>query len=186
MQFAFTDETVRLANLNVRVEQHGAEERTAVDLKLEWATSNVRLDTFNPELKGFLYLSGERPQRSVDGVEQIMSALRMTDLKPLKFATEVTGLTLKIEHGLGGKSDLVLGDATADTFEIEASEGGSVEIGFRVKALCSDERVLGKLATLIHRDLPMSLTKDDEPVQLEVVRGRDKGGKFAKAAQASE
>jgi hypothetical protein len=157
MQFAIENDEVRLAHLNVRMERHGEEEVTAIDLKLQWQTGTDALLLFHPDLRRSLYFAPDTKQRAVEGVDPVMSRL-FPNLAALKWKDEAAPMKLTIHHGLGGKSDLVLNDCSVDKFSIEALEGGTVDITLRVQAVCEDEKILGKLALLLHRDMPVTLT----------------------------
>jgi len=160
MNFEISADEVEFAHLNVRTEKHGDEDVTAIDLKLCWTTGNEALAHFHPELRRALYVSPDSKQRPVDGVEPPLSARVFPALAPIKWTEEVTGIKLIIKHGIAGKSDLVLGDCTADHFVIESMDGGTVAITFRVRTVCKDERVLGKLGMLLKRDLPMAIERE--------------------------
>lgn len=164
MNFEIPSDDVRLAHINVRSQRHGEDEVTAVDLKLEWTTSNVALGQFDPKLCEALYRAPDAAQQAVAGVEQHMPLRVFPGLGVLKWATELTGMRLTIAHGLGGKSDLVLHDCEVDRFVIEPLEGGSVKVVFRVQVVCEDANILGKLVTLLHCNLPLTLERQN-PVE---------------------
>lgn len=158
MDFTIPDAEVKLGHLNVRTEKHGDEDFTAVDLKLEWTTSNQNLAMFHPDLLELLFMPEPGHQKPVDGVQPIMPIRVFDDsLAPLHWTREVTGRRLVIRHGIKADTDLQIDDCTADKFVIEPMNGGTVVIGFRVRAKCDDERILGKLPILLNRTLPMHL-----------------------------
>jgi hypothetical protein len=161
MNFEIAATDIEFAHLNVRSEKHGEEDVTAVDLKLVYITSHDVLKLFHPTLPALLY-EFDRAQQVVEGASPVMTARAFPALSPLKWNEEVTGLQLTIEHGLSGKSDIVLKDCTADHFVIEALDGGSVMLTFRLRTVCTDERILGKLGVLIKRDLPMAIKREHE------------------------
>lgn len=161
MDFEISADDVRLMHLNVRSEKHGEDDVTAIDLKLQWTTSNDALRMFHPHLPEALY-QHDKKQATVDGIGPKMGARVFPDLGPLKWKQEVTGLKLTISHGINAKTDLVIADCSADHFVLEPLDGGSVDIVFRVRSICKDERILGKLGMLIKRDLPVDIERDSD------------------------
>jgi len=166
MNFEIRGSEVQLQHLNVRTETHGDEEVTAIDLKLRWDTGNEVLAQFHPALRQRLYSLPPAEQEPVPGLDPEPVVLTFPELAPLHWHGEVKGCTLALHHALGEGADIVIGKATADGFTIEALQGGTVRIGLRVKALCEDERALGRLPLLLHRHVPMTLLR---------VRAQDEG-----------
>jgi len=165
MDFLIPDAEVKLCHLNVRTEKHGSDDVTAVDLTLQWTTSNQQLAQFHPDLIESLYMAEPGQQKRVEGVPAILP-LRIfpTSLAALHWTTEATGRRLVIRHGIKADTDLQLDDCTADKFSINPMDGGTVTIGLRVRAICDDERVLGKLGMMLNRTLPMHLASMPELV----------------------
>ena len=156
MKFTIHGEQVRLHHLNVRTETHGDEERTAVDLKLYYETGNEALLQFHPRLRALLYENPPANQPTVEGVEPAPVVRVFPDLHPLHWSADFA-CSLAILHGLGDGRDIVLADCTADGFVIEPLEGGTVKLAFRIRSICMDEQILGRLPLLLHRDLPITL-----------------------------
>lgn len=164
MNFEIHGSEVQLRHLNVRTETHGEEEVTAIDLKLQWDTGNEVLAQFHPSLRTRLYSLPPPEQEPVPGLDPAPVVLQFPDLAPLHWKGAADGVTLAIHHALGEGEDIVLAQATADNFTLEPMEGGTVRVGLRVKAVCEDERILGRLPLLLHRHLPMSLMRVRENV----------------------
>jgi len=159
-----TMSTVHVIHINPRAEKHGGENVPAVDLKLRMETSNVALSMFHPELMQALYYSSEskRAQNHIEGVEPVAAPNRVFEkLLPLRWRDEGTGYTLRIDHGLGGQSDLVLGDCTISDFAIDPKEGGTVGLTWRLQCTSAGERELGKLAMLTECDVKATLTQSE-------------------------
>lgn len=165
-QFAIESKTkLHLVNVNPRREKHGQDNVMAVDLKLQWETSNDALSMFDGWLKGSLYCNntaqtkGKKGQSDLDGIPPVsdMPNLRFPFLAPLKLDLELTGYELRIDHGLGGKSDLVLDDCEVNDFRLDCKEGGTVVVQLRVQCNKISEREAGKLCTLIDSDIEATL-----------------------------
>jgi hypothetical protein len=158
MNFEILASEVRFSHLNVRTENHGDEEVTAIDLKLEWTTSNEVLEQFHPRLLAALYEAPSEAQQGLTGVPAARAVRTFSELAPLAWHGEVPAAALVMHHGLGEGQDLKIGHAAADNFVMTPLDGGTVEVSFRVRAVCEDERILGRLPLLLHRSLPMTLT----------------------------
>lgn len=127
--------TALLANVNLRTELHGEDREPAADLKFEARVGNDILAHFHPSLKSAFYVRGTDGDLADQGMPDALLVRRFGDqLGPLKWAMEIVGCTLTVHHGISEKSHVVLPGATADSFVIEAQEGGQVDITFRVRA----------------------------------------------------
>lgn len=155
--------TALLANLNVRTELHGEDREPAADLKLELRASNDILAHFHPSLKSMLYVRGEGGDLADQGMPpDALLVRRFADkLGPLKWAMEIVGCTLTVHHGISEKSHVVLPGATADSFVIEAQEGGQVDITFRVRAH-PDAKQVAVLYESQQRNVEISLEPPSE------------------------
>jgi hypothetical protein len=156
---------VTVSNVNVRSELHGDEHVPAVDLAFKLTGSNLLLSEFDGALRGMFYEKAGKPskeqQASLDGVEQVsdLPLLRCRIIEqPIKLASEYVGYALTVDRGLGGASNIVLGDCGVDKFRADCKEGGTVELAFRVQAAKLGADVLGKLATLIGSEVSIMLT----------------------------
>lgn len=153
------DASIKLEHLNVRSERHGDKDVTAVDLKLEWTTGNVVLDQLHGALKECLYMHEVVPSK-LPGIETVLSVRIFPQLEPLHWSGEVASRKLVIRHGIRGDADLILPACLVDRFVIQPLDGGTVCLTFRVRAICEDERILGRLPLLLNRQLPMGLLPD--------------------------
>lgn len=155
--FELTQAVVKLVNVNPRAELHGDEHKLASDLKMQITCGNQVLDFFDRELRPMLYKRDENP----DLVDQIegdgLTALRFPKLDALKWDWTGNGYKLAIDWGMGGDSNITLEDVTVDKFAIEAQNGGSVVVTFRVIAH-PDADVLGPLCELMQQDITVWLT----------------------------
>lgn len=152
---------MRVANVNLRSEHHGEVDVPAVDIKLEWVTSNEVLSAFHAKMREAFYERDHEP--GLPGMSEAMAALVFPDLDPLKIHTEETGLSLRIVHGLSGSSDLVLKDCTASNFKLDMLQGGSIEVTFTVSTTDIDEKRLGKLGLMLKGDVPVKVTRQSPP-----------------------
>lgn len=155
---------VTVGNVNVRSELHGDEHVPAADISFKLTTSNGILSKFDGQLRGMLYEAvkdANTDQAELDGVEAVsdLPKLRSVHLEqPLRLKNEYVGYTLTIDRGLGGSSNIVLGECAVNKIKAECNEGGSVDLMFRAQASKLDADVLGKLATLIGCEVSITLT----------------------------
>jgi hypothetical protein len=153
------DQTVKLAHVNLRAEKHGEDTRAALDLKIEATCPSTTLIHFHPELRQHLFKKDENP----DLVDQVvdgdgLTLLRYPKMGAIKWDWEAAGYQAQIDYGLGGDSNIDLGeDLKLDHFVIEPLNGGSVGICFRIIAH-PDPDDIGKLSEFIQRDIELKLT----------------------------
>jgi hypothetical protein len=180
-QFSLDEMTqVTISNVNIRSELHGTEHVPAVDIDVKLTASNDILSMFHGSLKSMFYgeangASGEQPE--LEGVPPVSSLTRLLCpyLEPISIKREHAGYELTIDHGTGGDRNIVMGQCEVNKFKVDLKEGGSVELKFRVQAAGLDEATLGKVGTLIGREVPLMLTAPEEKQQ-ELSPGEPKRG----------
>lgn len=160
---------VKLASVNPRAEIHGEDRVAAFDLKFEATCPNDVLIHFHPELRTMIYKKADDP----DLVEQIdgeaLTALRFPKMGVIKYEQELTGYKVEVDYGMGGDSNIVLGDCKIDGFKIAPQNGGSVGITFRV--ICHPESDdVGRLCEFIQREIDITVTPP-EPTSLSQLFG---------------
>ena len=163
---------VKLEDANPRSELHGKEHVPAIDLKFAADFSNDVLNEFHVELLMAHYKKAEgqeaTPQAELEGVPVVSSLpnLRFPKMKqPLNWDLEGTGYTLTIDHGMGGRSNLVLGGCKIDGFKFALKEGGTVTVSWRLQASKVADKEMGKLCSLIQRELEITLVGPEEDQQ---------------------
>lgn len=167
-----TSTKAKLSSVNVRAELHGKDPVPAVDLKFTVDAANDVLGVFHPALRSFLYQkaeAGDDEQATLEGVAPVsdLTALRFPKMAPLAWIGDQSGMALTVDYGLGGESNLELAECTATDFKIEAKEGGTVELTFKVQKSSPDERSMAKLCGLVKHDVEIMLTAP-EPVQSDL------------------
>lgn len=159
-----------IRSVNNRAEMHGNDPVPAVDIAVRVTGQNTLLDLLSPELRPMLYKAadGSQAQEGLPGVDAVSDtpALRSMVLDmPVKLSTQIVGRNLEIDYGTGGKSNVKLSTVSVNEFKVEALDGGSINLDFRIQASGLDEKTLGKLATLIRHDVQLTLTASEEPKQ---------------------
>lgn len=152
-----------IANLNTRVEKHGDESVSAVDLTITYDAPNTVLDDFQPGLLDAFYKApeiGDDAQDEFDGFEiSAKPILKFPRLGAQKADIDLVGFRLAVEYGIDESTALVLPTVNADKFVLDLKEGGTVSIKFRVQANSGlTEQIIGKLAMLISQEVRIQLT----------------------------
>ena len=170
---------VTLTNLNTRVESHGDEKVSAIDLSIQHDAPNTVLDLFEPGLLDAFYKAaedGDDSQATMAGFEvSAKPVLRFPKLGPQKVMTELTGFRFAIEYGINEEVGIVLGSVDVAKFTLELKEGGSVSLKYRVQTNTGlTEQIIGKLAMLISQDVRVTLT----PPEVVTAGDDDEAGLF--------
>jgi hypothetical protein len=148
---------LKMSSVNFRQELHGEDHVRACDLKFEGVVGNDVLIAFHPELRSMLFKKNDQPDLVDQADPEALSALRFPRLGTLKYDWEGTGYTLTIDHGLGDKSNIVLGDCKLDGIRIDPMQGGSVRLAFRV--ICHpDGKHVDPLTEKLQSDVEISVT----------------------------
>ena len=161
---------VTLTNLNTRVEKHGDESVSAIDLTISQETANTVLDDFEPGLLDAFYKEAEAgAQDEFDGFEvSTKPCLRFFRLGAQKLAMELTGHRFEIEYGISEETSIVLPAVSVDKFTLELKEGGSVSMKYRVQCNTGlTEQIIGKLAMLISQEVRVTLTPPEVQPEAE-------------------
>lgn len=180
---------LHIINVHPRREKHGDENKTAVDVKVRWETTNTALAMLDPQLMGALYFKGAgaaaAPQATIEGVEAIsdMPNLRFPRMLPFSWELDLSGYTFRVDYGTGGKSDLVLGGCDVNKFKVFPKEGGTSIIELRIQCSGPEERVLGKLSMLIDQKIEATLVGPEETQQAGIGGDPAADGDAAAAAR---
>ena len=182
--------TVKLDNVNPRVERHGEEKVPAIDLALTWTTGNRALDMLTPKLREFLYFTAPGPVST--GKPQGEMDLPVDDLPNIQFAKmaypvrlddEFVGWEVRVKWGGNDATDIVLQLCTVKGWKVTPIEGGSCEIKFTVSSSAGiDEHIIGRLGMLQQTEIDVVITAP--VVQASEVAPKRKGK--LKSAEAQQ
>jgi hypothetical protein len=152
-KFELTEQKARLASYTPRRELHGEKPQPAASIAFEVRGEAADLlPMFSSTLRSSFYYKLEGPAGNLADATHDAPDLRYPQIaKPLHWTLEIVGARVTIHQGLGGLSDLVFPDATADDFTIEPTQGGIVVVRFRV-ACHPDRQQSGYLAHMIGED----------------------------------
>ena len=144
-------------------------------LEMEMASSMLAL--FDGSLRSFLLTKAPGAQGEIDGVEGEQLSTIGAKIGAFAWDLEISGYTLTIDNGLGGKSNLEVVDCSASGFRITPKPNGFV-VKFHVESEDISEAMFGKLAKLKSRD--MLITLDPPEVAQQPLKGLP-DGKTSKA-----
>lgn len=142
-----------LQHINLRDEKHGEENILAVDLKFQGDFDGDILAEFALELRHSLYKQADDPDL-VDKASDVPTQLRFPNLvQPLRFTNEIIGAEVTCAYGIG---DIVLATCDINNFKVEAKDGGTVSVTFRVQAKPTGEQ-LAKLSMVLGGSVEVSI-----------------------------
>lgn len=163
-QFTLAEPTpVLLSNVNVRSELHGKEHVPAVDLKFSATLANTALDDLVPDLREMLYRALRQDERveqpELEAIEPLTPTplLRCDELEPLKLKPVLSGYTATVPWGVNDDTAIVLENCSVDAFVVDALQGGSVKLGFRVQAANVSDSALGRLGVMMGQETHLTL-----------------------------
>lgn len=147
MQFELEKGKCLLASFNSRAEKNGEQNVSASDLKFETKIGVGDLAQFGPELRAAWY-------------DETGGAPRLRNPKllgPFEFDDEAIGVTVTVDYGIGGKSNIVLQECDVNAFRLEPLEGGTIGLTFRVQGHF-DEKQRGKLSGFVAAELDITVS----------------------------
>lgn len=169
----------------------------AVKVRVMATVPNTVLEMFDPTLRAFLYektAPNGKEQKQLEGIEVItdMPQLRQAGVKlgALHWEDEQTGCKLVIDYGMGGDSNISIGDCKVDKFKLVPKDGGTTQVFFTLFSTDVDRETLGDIGMLHQHEVEIELTApkiaeqkplvEDEP-EKGTGGAKGKGGKKAAA-----
>lgn len=159
MAFQITTPTpATLRTVTPRTELHGDEKVSAISLGLSIKAANTLLDALDGgKLRNALYMAVPG-HHQLPGVEPSTPLLRARGIEEVKCAGTLEGWTVRFEHGIDDDSAIVLGGSKIDRFRVIPTEGGSVELLFRVGTSDIDEGEAGALFGKLGQEVMITVT----------------------------
>jgi hypothetical protein len=137
----------------------------AIKVRVMATVPNTVLEMFDPTLRGFLYEKTDgdgKEQKQLEGIEVVsdMPQLRQAGVKlgALHWDEVQTGCTLLIDYGMGGDSNIVLGDCKVDNFKLVPKDGGTTQVHFTLFSTDVDRETLGDIGMLHQHEVEIELT----------------------------
>lgn len=143
-----------------------------VRLNVQADLPNYILAAFDGALRTAMFTKSEAAAESakdkrqtLPGVEPISDLPDLTSIarhvRKVSWTEELTGYTTTIDHGLGGKSNLVLDDCKLDKWRFAAKQGGTVQAWWSIEVVDVPKLVLGELGMLKSREVPMTFREPE-------------------------
>ena len=134
-------------------------------ISVEQQLANGELAHFDGNLRNWLYTkkpgAGAAAQAQLDGVDPISDTPHLTAIGSklgwFHWALELTGYTVVVDHGTGGKSDLTLADCTLSGFRFKCNEGGTIDCRYDIESNDVSEKAFGRLAKLKSTDVDVTV-----------------------------
>lgn len=133
-----------LASVTNRIEKHGDDDVPAVSLTLVIEAANTMLDQIDPAIRQALYKPVD-DQEQLPGVEPATPVLRCHSFDTVSLTTAHEGWTLQVDDSLDETTPMTFGGCKVDKFKVDAKQGGSIELRFRVGTSDVDAERLGAL-----------------------------------------
>lgn len=136
---------VHVTSVTNRTELHGDERMPAVSIAVEIEAANTLLDIIDPKIREALYKAVE-DQDNLPGIEQSTPVLRCNSFERHTLPTSHEGWTLSVDDGIDDTDPMTFGGVKVDKFSVEAKQGGTIVLRFRMGTSDVDADKLGKLA----------------------------------------
>lgn len=163
-QIEYTEHTAKLTKIEADMRVAGVDNpEPTIEVDVELNMPSELLPMFDPTLRSMLFHKNGAVQHDLASQTHDAPDVRYPKMKfPLVWESRIEGATFTVHKGLGGVSDLVLGEASIKNFRLTPMEGGTVAVAFNVRAKPAAESAFGRLATMLKSDVSISLELQDE------------------------
>lgn len=173
-----TPTDAKLRSVTPRTEKHGDDDVFAISLGLSITGPNTMLDALSPTLRHALYMAVPG-QDQLPGVEPATPLLRCKVLQEVKLGPSAfEGWTLAVDHGIDESAPITLGGCKVDKFVVLPSEGGTVELRFRIGSSDIDATEAGLLCSHLGQVVSFTLKAPEARKPETVIDGT--GAEFKK------
>lgn len=150
-----------ITSVTPRSEKHGDEDAPAISFGVKITAPNTILDRLSAGLMSVFYKAAEEPdpQPEFDETQVVhLPLLRTGVLETVHLKGRLEGWTVHMEYGIDEGSAVVFGGCKIDEFRLALSEGGSVELRFRVGTSDVNELSLGRLGMSLKAEVSLQIT----------------------------
>lgn len=173
-----TPTDAKLTSVTPRTEKHGDDDVFAISLGLSITGPNTMLDALSPSLRQALYMAVPG-QDQLPGVEPATPLLRCKVMQEVKLGPSAfEGWTLAVDHGIDEGDPITLGGCKVDKFVVLPSEGGTVELRFRIGSSDIDATEAGLLCSHLGQVVSFTLKAPEARKPDAVIDGT--GAEFKK------
>lgn len=131
----------------------------------------AELAMFDPALPAMLARKAPvegKKQGQLDGIEVLELTEIGSHMKRIPWVLEQTGMTVEIDRGLGGPSNLVLHDCTVHRVSFQPEKGVSAKVQWTIDAPGQSDTVRGKLTGMKATDMPITQVGPEVSGQAEI------------------
>lgn len=162
--FALLDKTeALLTSVTPRTEVHGDNRVFAISLGLKITGPNTLLDKLTPALRHMIYTAKPDAEPELDGIEASTPLLRCPGVELMHLKVSLEGWTLAIDASFDEDNPITIGGCKVDKFRISPSQGGTVDLMFRVGSNDIDQGEAGWLCSHLAREIWITLTPPEKP-----------------------
>lgn len=162
--FQLTEMTMAtVQSVTNRVEKHGDEDVPAVTIKLAIEGPNTLLDAIDPQIRHALYKAKPDETPELPGVEPATPILRCNSFEKTTLTTAHEGWTLAVDNDIDDTQPMKFGGCKVDRFVVEAKQGGTIVLSFRVGTSDVDADRLGWLGMHNSESIWITLTPPEKP-----------------------
>lgn len=162
--FALLDKTeALLTSVTPRTEVHGDDRVFAISLGLKITGPNTLLDKLTPALRHMIYTAKPDAEPELDGIEASTPLLRCPGVELMNLKVSLEGWTLSIDASFDEDNPITIGGCKVDKFRISPSQGGTVDLMFRVRSNDIDQGEAGWLCSHLAREIWIALTPPEKP-----------------------
>lgn len=157
--FALLDKTeALLTSVTPRTEVHGEDRVFAISLGLKITGPNTLLDKLTPALRHMIYTAKPDAEPELDGIEASTPLLRCPGVELMNLKVSLEGWTLAIDASFDEDDPITIGSCKVDKFRVSPSQGGTVDLMFRVGSNDIDQDEAGWLCSHLAREIWVTLT----------------------------
>ena len=131
----------------------------------------AELAMFDPALPAMLARKAPvegKKQGQLDGIEVLELTEIGAHMKRIPWVYDQTGVTVEIDRGLGGASNLVLHDCTVHRVSFQPEKGVSAKVQWTIDAPGQSDAVRGKLTGMKATDMPITQVGPDVDGQRDI------------------
>lgn len=157
--FALLEKTeALLTSVTPRTEVHGDDRVFAISLGLKITGPNTLLDKLTPALRHMIYTAKPDAEPELEGIEASTPLLRCPGVELMHLKASLEGWTLSIDASFDEDDPITIGGCKVDKFRVSPSQGGTVDLMFRIGSNDIDQDEAGWLCSHLAREIWITLT----------------------------
>lgn len=164
--FSISDHLCKIVSVTNVSEKHGKERQPAISIGLYLVGPSALLDHFDTALRPMLFRKPQPTPGELPMEHDSLTELRFPFMRNLAWDRQYAGYLLRFHIGATGTEDVLLAECGLKDIRFVAQEGGSLGIGFKIKAHPKDEADHGKVATRLQQEILITLTPPDKMPEL--------------------